>query len=97
MIQFQVAVIEAMKAENDYRRSRGNSQAYGEKAFLGCANDIKSLADQIETEVDAEETGLPEMIEALKAVRDFGGKGETEDGTSVSWLVEVALRKAGES
>ena len=36
----------------------------------------------------------PELLEALIAVRDFGSRGETDDGTSVSFFVESAIRKA---
>lgn len=36
--------VEAMKALNQYREMRGESQAYGEDAFLAVAGNLETLA-----------------------------------------------------
>lgn len=39
--------------------------------------------------------GYADLVAALQAVRNYGSRGELDDGTSVSYLVETALAKAG--
>ncbi len=42
------ARIEAMKAQNAHWAAIGQSPAYGEDAFLGCAADLQAIAEQME-------------------------------------------------
>lgn len=37
------------------------------------------------------------LLKACKAARDFGSKGETDDGRSVSGVIEDAIAKATEA
>ena len=44
--QAEVAKMEAMKALNEYRKMKGESQAYGEETFLVIAANLENLARQ---------------------------------------------------
>lgn len=45
-VQAEVAKMEAMKALNEYRKMKGESQAYGEETFLVIAANLENLARQ---------------------------------------------------
>lgn len=47
MAQAEMCRVEGMKAMNDYRRNRGESQAYDENAFVASASVIEQAAVEL--------------------------------------------------
>ena len=63
------------------------------EGYMQVFEDIECAALDIEgSGLDAD--AIPECVEALKQARGFGNQGENDEGISVSYVIDEALKKA---